>query len=238
MQAALDIVDKIKRYWEELDGKTYTTYHRVITVNESAGSQQELAQIMQDAQNAAAETAPSPEEQAVIDANNAKIEEANAKIKSDIEKAISDAKELNAKNLAALNKKLAQNAAGNVSALTKQKMQYAAQAAGWANRGKQAGFATGGLVPKYFAVGGFAQGTDTVPAMLTPGEFVVRKYAVDNFGLDKLKAINDGTYDGGTVYNYELTVNVKSDSDADQIANVVMSKIRQIDSMRVKGNRI
>ena len=44
-------------------------------------------------------------------------------------------------------------------------------------------FAMGGLVsPKYFANGGMAQGTDTVPAMLTPGEFVVNKKATDMYG--------------------------------------------------------
>ena len=43
------------------------------------------------------------------------------------------------------------------------------------------GFARGGIVPKpgmspqYFAKGGFARGTDTVPAMLTPGEMVLTK---------------------------------------------------------------
>ena len=33
-------------------------------------------------------------------------------------------------------------------------------------------------------------GTDTVPAMLTPGEFVVRKAAVDAVGIEALKSIN------------------------------------------------
>lgn len=39
-----------------------------------------------------------------------------------------------------------------------------------------------------FAAGGAS--SDTVPAMLTPGEFVVRKSAVDHFGPDFLDAIN------------------------------------------------
>jgi hypothetical protein len=39
--------------------------------------------------------------------------------------------------------------------------------------GKSLGFANGGIVPKYYAEGGFvSRGTDTVPAMLTPGELV------------------------------------------------------------------
>ncbi|MCB5954022.1 hypothetical protein [Enterococcus sp. CWB-B31] len=57
------------------------------------------------------------------------------------------------------------------------------------------GFATGGLVPSYLASGGLAsifrkKGTDTVPAMLTPGEFVQRKAAVNTFGLDFMKRVN------------------------------------------------
>jgi hypothetical protein len=104
---------------------------------------------------------------------------------------------------------------------------------------KPAGYAMGGMVkPKYFNVGGFAMGTDTVPAMLTPGEFVIRKYAVDNFGVDKLKAINSGSYSGDSVYNYDINVNVKSNANADEIARTVISQIRQIDSQRIRGNRL
>ena len=36
------------------------------------------------------------------------------------------------------------------------------------------------------------RGTDTVPAMLTPGEFVIRKSAVDQVGVGFLQAINNG----------------------------------------------
>jgi TP901 family phage tail tape measure protein len=112
------------------------------------------------------------------------------------------------------------------------------------DRGDNFGFksaftaAGGGMVPKYFAAGGFARGTDTVPSMLTPGEFVVKKYAVQDFGADKLKAINNGTYSGESVYNYELNVNVKSDANPDEIARTVMTQIKQIDSQRLRGNRL
>jgi hypothetical protein len=111
--------------------------------------------------------------------------------------------------------------------------------------------ASGGMVPKtkYLRMGGMLPykseggsifkplGTDTVPAMLTPGEFVVRKYAVDNFGVDRLSAINSGTYSGESVYNYNLNVNVKSDANPNEIAQTVMTQIRQVDSMRLRGNR-
>ncbi len=39
----------------------------------------------------------------------------------------------------------------------------------------------GGMVPKYFAAGGRV-GSDSVPAMLTPGEFVMNKAATKRFG--------------------------------------------------------
>ena len=54
-----------------------------------------------------------------------------------------------------------------------------------------------------FASGGFVPGTgnrDTVPAMLTPGEFVIRKSSVNKIGAGTLAAMNDNKYaDGGTV---------------------------------------
>jgi len=58
--------------------------------------------------------------------------------------------------------------------------------------------AKGGII--YRADGGFTpQGTDTVPAMLTPGEYVIRKSAVDSIGTDTLDAINNGYATGGLV---------------------------------------
>ena len=59
-------------------------------------------------------------------------------------------------------------------------------------------FATGGLVP---AIDGRASifapmGTDTVPAMLTPGEFVQKKSAVGLFGLDFMRRVNNGDISG------------------------------------------
>lgn len=52
------------------------------------------------------------------------------------------------------------------------------------------GLASLGDSYEFYAGGGYAKGTDTVPAMLTPGEFVVRKSAVDKFGAGLLHAIN------------------------------------------------
>jgi TP901 family phage tail tape measure protein len=61
------------------------------------------------------------------------------------------------------------------------------------------GNAMGGLV--YRANGGAIfkpKGTDTVPAMLTPGEFVLRKSAVDKIGVGPLTSLNNG--DSSMVY--------------------------------------
>jgi TP901 family phage tail tape measure protein len=103
-------------------------------------------------------------------------------------------------------------------------------------------YGSGGMVkPQYFNAGGmvkgYAMGGDIVPSMLTPGEFVMSKYAVQNYGVDKLKAINSGKTSSDSVYNYEVNVNVKSDSNPDQIARAVIGQIKQIDSQRIRGNK-
>lgn len=101
--------------------------------------------------------------------------------------------------------------------------------------------ASGGMVPPLkFAVGGFANGTDTVPAMLTPGEFVMNKYAVQSHGLDVMKSMNSGSSSsfGDSVYTYNLNVNVKSDANPDEIARTVIAQIKQIDNQRIRGNKL
>ncbi|GCF92505.1 tail protein [Enterococcus florum] len=60
---------------------------------------------------------------------------------------------------------------------------------------------TGGEVPQYLANGGKAylmrpQGTDTVPAMLTPGEFVQKKKAVETFGMNFMNRVNSLDFEG------------------------------------------
>jgi TP901 family phage tail tape measure protein len=110
-------------------------------------------------------------------------------------------------------------------------------------------FAMGGMVSRKFAMGGYAMGTDTVPAMLTPGEFVIKKSAVDRIGTSTLNKINryaEGgvvgssttTSVGDSVYNYSVNVNVATDSDPNQIARAVMSQIRKVDDHRVRGSSI
>ena len=64
------------------------------------------------------------------------------------------------------------------------------------------------------------------------------KYAVQSHGVDNMKAINNGASVGDSVYTYNLSVNVKSDANPDQIAQAVMTQIKNIDSQRIRGSRI
>jgi hypothetical protein len=104
-----------------------------------------------------------------------------------------------------------------------------------------AGYSGGGKIANYMFNGGqpkisfAAKGTDTIPAMLTPGEFVMSRQAVNNFGVDNMESINSGEYSGGSVYNYSVNVNVATNANANQIAQTVMTQIKQIDSQRIRG---
>ena len=74
--------------------------------------------------------------------------------------------------------------------------------------------------------------------MLTPGEFVVRKNAVDKFGVNNLNKINDGSATGNSVYNYSVDINVaNSDASSSDIARAVIGQIKYIDSQRIRGQR-
>ncbi len=99
--------------------------------------------------------------------------------------------------------------------------------------------ATGGIVPKtqYFKIGGQPRGTDTISAMLTPGEFVVKKPAVDKIGVNNMKKINNGQLpSANSMYNYNISINVKSDADANEIAQTVIAKIKTIKNQGMKGD--
>jgi TP901 family phage tail tape measure protein len=185
---------------------------------------------------------------AEADALAAKIQADLAKTKANLspkgKKILADAAKAEEERLAAIAKQNAQWAA-------KAEAMAAAAAKGSTGSGSTVGSgggpggrfavqfeANGGLInPIKFAMGGFAKGTDTVPAMLTPGEFVMSKYAVNSYGVDKMKAINSGSYEGEKVYNYNLSVNVKSDANPEDIARVVMTQIRQVDSQRIRTQR-
>jgi TP901 family phage tail tape measure protein len=118
----------------------------------------------------------------------------------------------------------------------------------------------GGIISKYMAFGGRAMGSDTVPAMLTPGEFVMNKAASKAYG-PLLERINESKYPGmlggggmtqipvnnistsindnsTAVYNYNLGFSINgSNGSAKDIANAVMREIKNVDSQRIRGQR-
>ena len=98
-------------------------------------------------------------------------------------------------------------------------------------------YSKGGSVASMFAQSGISLGTDTVPAMLTPGEFVMSKFAVQSHGTEKMKAINNGSSVGDAVYNYSISVNVKSESNPDEIARTVIAQIKSVDAQKMRGVR-
>ena len=104
------------------------------------------------------------------------------------------------------------------------------------------GWSSGGLItPKYLAGGGFgmkAIGTDTVPAMLTPGEYIISKSAADSLGTGTLDRLNNGEMPGSTLYNYNLNVTLNGgDMDAQEVANVVMNRLKQVENQKIRRQK-
>ena len=104
--------------------------------------------------------------------------------------------------------------------------------------GKRLGLASGGIVPPtgkfidgtlYAQSGAFAQGTDTVPAMLTPGEFVVNREAARyNLGLlsfmNKVKAPIAPVQSPTTI---SVIINAKTDLSPEQIKREVIPTLEK-----------
>jgi len=146
---------------------------------------------------------------------------------------------------------------------------------------KSLGLAFGGMVNKYayggnvgykgsreapprlkMAMGSIVPGlgnTDRVPALLTPGEFVVKKSVAQanmplleglngnvfpnispsDVSLDPSKISSTSVVNNNTpVYTYNVNVNVpNTDATPDQIANIVASKIRKMSAGNIRGSR-
>jgi TP901 family phage tail tape measure protein len=110
--------------------------------------------------------------------------------------------------------------------------------------------ADGGLVSKYlktkyFAEGGYAMGTDTVPAMLTPGEFVVNKKATQAY-QPLLTSINSGSpinTDSSSPMlhynNYSVNVSMNGNNiNPDLVANAVITKIKNMDKTNIRRQKV
>ena len=134
-------------------------------------------------------------------------------------------------------------------------------APGMSMGGKIKKYPMGGLIP--YAMGGVAGdgGRDSVLAKLTPGEFVIRKAMVKKYGESMMKDINMGSFSVPR-YNAPMSPNVEmtrvnnnnviapvynnydmdfaisgSNASADEIANKVMFKIKQVQSSAIRTNR-
>jgi TP901 family phage tail tape measure protein len=120
-------------------------------------------------------------------------------------------------------------------------------------------------LPEFNAGGGVSGNgsRDSVQAMLSPGEFVVRKAMVDKYGTPMFNAINQGsfsmpTYDtsrstpsdikinstnstniSAPMYNsYSVGVNVSNtNASADEIANITIAKIKQMQGTQIRSGR-
>jgi len=124
-------------------------------------------------------------------------------------------------------------------------------------------FANGGRLTMNRKVPGTAN-YDKVRTLLTPGEFVMRQDAVKKYGEGFMQMINSAklsptefsapryeasisgssspkisdSKNNSVMYNnYSVSINVKSESNPDQIAKTVIDQIKRVDSQRIRGNR-
>jgi hypothetical protein len=93
-------------------------------------------------------------------------------------------------------------------------------------------FKSGGMFRTPYANGGLA--------MLHDKEFVMNAGAVKDYGVNNLKAMNNGTYTGGSVYNsYGVNINVgNSNASANDIARTVVKEIKRIDSQNIRSTKV
>jgi len=118
----------------------------------------------------------------------------------------------------------------------------------------------GGMgIVKAMAFGGRAIGSDTIPTMLTPGEFVMNKKASQEFG-PLLSMLNESKYpsmigssyggqqpassnlsvsdNSNRVYNYNVGISVpQSNANPNDIARAVIGQIKYIDAQRIRGQK-
>ena len=129
--------------------------------------------------------------------------------------------------------------------------------------GKVKSYANGGMMKKYGAGGVKGDGSrDSVSAMLTPGEFVIRKSMVEKYGMPMLKSMNQGAlqmpkYNMGSseqnvkvgsgssnanisapMYNnYSVNVSATTNANPDEIATAAVMKIKQMQNMQIRSGR-
>jgi len=100
---------------------------------------------------------------------------------------------------------------------------------------KMMGFADGGMVPGY----GF---TDSVPSMLTPGEFVLNRNAVQSLGNGVLNQLNRGQIPGSQsspIFNINLNIETTDAIDANFVRNTLLPTIKsELKASSLRGDFI
>jgi hypothetical protein len=93
-------------------------------------------------------------------------------------------------------------------------------------------YKSGGMFRTPYADGGLAR--------LHDKEFVMNAGAVKDYGVNNLKAMNNGTYTGGSVYNsYGVNINVGgSNSNSSEIARTVIREIKRLDSQNIRSTKV
>ena len=72
-----------------------------------------------------------------------------------------------------------------------------------------------------------SRGTDTVPVMLTPGEFVVNRGAVNSLGVGAMNSINNGVAPSqNTTVNIDLKIDTKEPVTEDFVRNRLMPRLK------------
>ena len=92
-----------------------------------------------------------------------------------------------------------------------------------------------GLIPEYHSQGlpvGFkSRGTDTVPAMLTPGEYVLRKKAVDSLGTNFLNNLNKYGVNALQTMNKSTIINNVYNTNNAKISQNIDNKSQYLNGM-------
>jgi TP901 family phage tail tape measure protein len=165
MQDALDIVDKLLLAWQGIVSKEVTLTIKEVTVKADSGSNAKGSNL-----GVVDPVTDTRTTQQKVDDLNKPIKKANEKLTGNIKIAEATAAETQKVNLNAKPKGGGGGGSNSVRYVS-----------------------SGGFIRKYMSRGGEARGTDVVPAMLTPGEYVLRRGVVDKLGIKNLDRINSGS---------------------------------------------
>jgi len=91
------------------------------------------------------------------------------------------------------------------------------------------GFNTGGVVPG-------TGNRDTVPAMLTPGEFVIRKSSVKKIGVGALSSMNAKGYNAGGIVREATPSSLKSAESQSRVIRRRINPVGNINDKKIQFN--